>query len=467
MKTDRTLPTKDRTGPWESGRSRHAIDARRAFRSMLALGLGIQFMTAATAFAAQTFTVPEKLTDGMANYQLSRTPGKVMAFDGAGNLHVVYWSGEDQTIPATKPNYVYYRLRPPGGAWSPQISIDDSFIGVDKIGGRHPSLAITPDDTVHVVWHDHRQSTTAGQGWIDNLEIYLDSRPAGGSFSATDIRLTNSTSGSLGDNGYTPQIAAEASGRLHVVWYDFNQDINISDIYLLSSDLSGVFTTASPVATAQLTDLSTRGNFPSYSVPDLAIDTAGTRHLVWVAGFAAGADLYYGSVASGSGTAVEQLLATEATDFLDPPKIEVASNGDVWIVYGEDDGTLNPAEDVILLRKRSGQAGFDPPITAVGGAGRQFAPDFVIDNLGLVHLVWVEKVASVTSVRYGVYDPNAGALTREMTVTDGSGPWARPSLALGADGFAYVLYEQDDLLGGDIWFAVNNKSGARDWMAYQ
>ncbi len=422
-------------------------------------------MTAATAFAAQTFTVPEKLTDGAADYQLSRTPGKVIAFDTLGNLHVVYWSGVQVTVPATFPNFIYHRLRPPGGAWSPQVSIDDSFIAADKIGGRHPSLAITPDDKVHVVWHDHRQSTGPGS-WIDNIEIYMDSRPAGGSFSATDIRLTNSTAVHLGDNGFTPQLAVEASGRLQVAWYDFNQDQNASDIYLLSSDLSGVFTPASPVATAQLTDASTRGGAPSYSVPDIAVDAAGTRHLVWVAGFAAGDDLYYASVAQGSGTTTEQLLATAAADFFDPPKIEVASNGDVWIVYGDDAPTPNSAEDVILLRKRSGQAGFDPPIGAVARAGRQFAPDFVVDDLGLVHLVWVDKVASVTSVMYGIYDPNAGALTREMTVTDFSGPWARPSLAVGADGFAYVVFEQDDLSGGDIWFAVNNKSGTRDWMAY-
>lgn len=431
---------------------------------MVIFGLGVQSMATAAVFAAQTFAVPEKLTDGMANYRLSRTPGKVMAFDTLGNLHVVYWSGGIETKPVTSPSFIYHRLRPPGGAWSPQVSIDDSFIGVDKIGGRHPSLAIDPDDTVHVVWHDHRHSTAPA--WIDNLEIYMDSRPAAGSFSATDLRLTNSTAVHLGDNGFTPQIAAEASGRLHVVWYDFNQDFNFSDIYLLASDLSGVFTTASPVATAQLTDASTRGANPSYTLPDIAVDAAGTRHLVWVRGFATGADLYYASVASGSGSTTEQLLSPAATDFLDPPKIEVAQNGDVWIVYGEESGTPDSSEDVILLRKRAGQASFDPPIAAVARAGRQFAPDFVIDDAGLVHLVWVEKVASGTSVRYGVYDPNAGALTREMTVTDGSGPWARPSLALGADGFAYVVFEQDDLLGGDIWFAVNNKSGARDWTAY-
>ena len=54
------------------------------------------------------FTSPLPITDGSANYQLSRNPNHSMAFDSAGTLHVTYWSGDAATTLAT-PSAIHYR----------------------------------------------------------------------------------------------------------------------------------------------------------------------------------------------------------------------------------------------------------------------------------------------------------------------------------------------------------------------
>src|SRR5690606_15646658 len=130
---------------------------------------------ASSAFAEDpfTFSEPELVTTGTGRFQLSRNSNNAMAFDSEGVLHATWWEGGEVTTPFS-PSHVYHATF--NGAWTAPVAIDDSMIGAQHAGGRHPSLAITPEDAVWILWHDHRH-TTPGGGYNDRIEIYGDYRP--------------------------------------------------------------------------------------------------------------------------------------------------------------------------------------------------------------------------------------------------------------------------------------------------
>ncbi|MBI1783823.1 hypothetical protein HYR69_01645 [Candidatus Sumerlaeota bacterium] len=415
--------------------------------------------------AAAVFSPPEKITDTAAKYQLSRTANHLMAIDSAGTLHVTYWAGGAATTPAT-PSYIYYRNWRLGAGWSAQQAIDDSVVASQHVGGRHPSIAILPNDTVWIVWHDHR-NCTAGGNWIDNIEIYGDFMPGGGAFSSGDTRLTTSSAAHLGDDGYLPRIAVQpGASRLSLAWYDYHVDGSVSDIYLKASDALGNFNLSDTMASMQATNQNNRGNAPSYTVVDMDIDGAGTRHLTWAGGIGPDVNLYYAQAPAGATSVTEQLLAAGGTDFNDPPHIAVATNGDVWIAYGDNAAT--PNENVVLLRKRSGQPAFDGPFNVKATTAREYFPDHEIDSSGKVHLVWIDE-RSGRHVYYGVFNPAIPTLVEEIQVTQTSGQWIRPTIALGAAGEIYILFEKDTGINtGEIWFATTAVQNAvAGWTEYE
>ncbi|MBN1517948.1 hypothetical protein JXA32_15390 [Candidatus Sumerlaeota bacterium] len=420
------------------------------------------------------FIMPQRLTDASENYQLSRCANGQLGFDTSGTLHMTYWSGGASASEAD-PSYVYYRSMDANGELSVAESIAGSGGGT-YIGGRQPSLALDADGGVWIVWHDHRHTSSAtGDNNINNIEIYADHKPAGGSFLADDLRLTNSSASHSGDNGYAPRIVAHPSGALSVAWYDFNFSATgeVSDLCLKTGMAADGFDLSETMSEMRLTNFNDRDGDPSYTVPDLCVTPDGSRHLVWGSDFLAGGDLYYGVATSGSMTLSETVLATGAWDFFDPAHIAAAPNGDVWIAYGDQTANGGAAENVVLLRKRAGEASFDPPVTLFAASARQYAPDIEIDADGIAHVVWIDR-RDGRDVYYARLDTATNEILSARALTTYDGNWERPSIALDAAGSPAVLYEENiDLDHGDIWLvrvkASVQMTGAdsRLWECYE
>jgi hypothetical protein len=412
---------------------------------------------------SRDFAPAEKVTGGGAKHQFSRLSNGVAAFDTSGTLNVTYWSGsETQSTSPDSPTYVLYRSWSPSAGWSAQTQVDDSFNTDGHIGGRHPSLAVAPNGTVWTVWHDYRNCTPGN--WMDNTEIYADFKPKGGQFTSTDLRLTTTpvSPDFAGDNGFCPRVVVDSAGRVRVAWYDFHfsrssdTQMNISDIFLKTSDTSGAFDPGQTMESMRLTRFEDRGGLkadtPSYTMPDLDVDTSGTCHLIWVAGTGYASNLYYAALPAGATTANERQLAANVRSYFDPPHIDVAPNGDVWIAYAD----AGDVEKVMIRRKRAGQADFDAPVTiASDPTVANSQPDLEVDGDGNAHVVWVRRRGTADrDVVYAVYDPVEGKISAEAVLSPAPAKWDRPSLALRADGAAVALFEENtSLFEGDIWFA--------------
>jgi len=413
---------------------------------MFRLPLSFFVLLCAFSASAADFRPLEKFTDGAHQYRLSRNSNAIMGFDSANTLHSTYWAGGIDTRPQA-PSRVFHRSWTPSGGWGAQTVIDDSTVsGIGRLGGRHPSLAITPDDSVWIVWADHRHCTENGS-WIDNTELYCDVRPAGGAFTSGDYRLTTTAAGTLGDNAYTPKLARDSSGKLHLAWHDYNLNPNVSDIYLSPTGQQTLTSLDAPFSAHRATSASAT----EFTVPDIAIDTQGARHLVWCAGQGSQEDLYYAVAPAGSNTLSPQVVAAGATDFFDPPHVAVSPAGEVWIAWGDDTG--GAAEEIEIIRKRPGQPAFDPQITIEPNPARQYAPSLAVDSQNNLHLAWVDE-RSGRHVRYARIDSGQSP-TPSIQLSAESRLWSRPSLTLDSFDRLYLLVEETTGTdSGELWFAT-------------
>lgn len=293
--------------------SSNSYHCREGTRSFFFLCLMLGMLCCAHPGFGAPFGPAVKITDTTRKYQLSRTSDRILAVDSKGLVHFTYWSGGISTTPGS-PSYVYYRNWSVGQGWSSEESIDNSTFGSLHVGGRHPSLAVTSTDGVFVVWHDHRHCIPQGN-WINNVEIYADMRPYGGSFSPSDIRLTQTSKANPGDNGYVPKVISDPDGDLTVVWYDYHFNSDISDLFCLTFDPSTSIPAITDLSLHRITDLASRGNTPPFTVPDIAADSTGHHHLVWAGGLGSGVNLYYSEISAASGLAAVTLLKQGGTDF--------------------------------------------------------------------------------------------------------------------------------------------------------
>lgn len=429
-------------------------------------------LSAASAQAV-VFSPPARITDGSSKAQLARNPRGAAAFDTSGTLHLAYWTGTAPAASTAAPDAVLHRQWTLAGGWTAAQTVDDgSEQAGQRVGGRHPNLAIAGDGSLWITWQDNRHSTAAGN-WIDNTEIYADRKYPGGSFLPSDIRLTNSGSGSGGDNGYTPRVARGAGPKLEFAWYDFAAGTgSTSDFYAKTVTVgSPQFIFNESMSQMQVTDAAARGGSPSYSFVDLAVDSTGTRHLVWLTGFGAGTDIVTATVGTSGTLSVPASLATAAGDAFDPPRIAAAPSGDAWVAYG-DDSAVGGAEKVTLRRKPAGTAAFGPAIVVDSRPARQYAPDLAFDADGGLRVVWIdERSAAGAQVFAARVDPATSVVTEAVAITPTPGPWTRPALARRADGGLAVVFEEARSASqGDIWWSTTipaaTPNAARDWGLY-
>ncbi|MCX8037959.1 MAG: hypothetical protein N3D11_13095 [Candidatus Sumerlaeia bacterium] len=389
-----------------------------------------------------------------------------MAVGPDGAVHLVFWSGVLDVSPANPSTVWYCRRDPVSGRWSAPEIVDDSYTSMGvRLGGRHPSLALAANGTVRVFWHDYRHCVSSLR-WINNIELYMDSRPPHGSFSGADIRLTQTAALHDGDNGYVPQAVMYTNGEIFLAWYDYHYNRNLADLFLAKSNPQGDFAAPVPLAAARLTDVTQRGNSISYTLPDIAVDSSGAVHIVWTRDNAAGYGVFYARRGTTGSLASPQMLSTGAATFFDPPHITCSPQGDVFVAYTEY-GT--PASGAYVQRLRAGWATFDPPVKVTSVQSNQKHADLKTDSTGMLHLVWVDERTGRAEVFYGRFNPTTKTLVEEIKVSTGPSDSARPCIALGPNNRIHIVWTDYRHGMGQIYYRTNTpRAGAKPtWLLYR
>lgn len=440
---------------------------------------------APAAWSQEDFGQPLNLTrndPGARTPHMSRGTSGQLAWTQNKKLALIYWDGPDALAIAT-PNRVLYREWAQQGGWGAAELVSQAVsAGGTEMGARQPAMLTRANGDIFAVWHDHRNcSDQAPANLVNNIEIYGDLRPAGGSFSSQDLRLTETSSDSNGDNGYLPKVALLPDGRMVLAWYDFHWNVGCSEIVLKLSDAAGNFgaATLDDAPRTGASDRAAGDEGQSFTVPAIAVDGNGIVHVVWATGITTtqSSNLYYGRFDPTTKTWLEKTrLHTQAGGQLDPAKLVAdPKTGDIWLIYTDFGAASN--YEIMIQHRGKDAAAFDSPVRITNNPALQRYPAAAIDSKGTVHLVYVDQSAGGPFVQYAAFDPSSQTITKQKKLTEGvAGNWARPAILADPDDQLYVVWEQAESIDGNgnagatgLWFTATAPAvnAAKNWNLYE
>ena len=231
------------------------------------------------------------------NISIFRGSAPQLAVDGAGTVHVVWWGGGVVSLDT------FYAKRSSDGTWlSPQNisnTSGDSFI---------PQLAVDERGAVHVVWPDRTP------GFYD---IFYARRSGDGTWSSLQKISNNS------DTSESPQLAIDRSGTVHVVWSDSTP--GNWEIFYARRSSDGAWSAPEDIS-----------NTPDSSwTPQLAVDESGAVHVVWddlITGWTP--DILYAKRSSDGTWSSAQNISNNAGSS-EWPQLAVDGNRAAHVVWGD------------------------------------------------------------------------------------------------------------------------------------
>jgi len=244
-------------------------------------------------------------TSWLPSQRLTWTPDAsklpAVAVDGVDRIHAVW---EDHT-----PGYpdIYYRRSLTGGVtWTPTQRLT-----WNSGNSSYPGIACSPAGHLHVVWSDDSPG---------NCEIYYIAASNGGTTWSSPRRLTwNSGSSNW------PAIAAQASGILHVVWWDTTP--GMSDIYYKNSPDGGA-----NWASAKRITWTPGGSFR----PAIKLGFSGQLHLIWDESPGSSQEIFYKKSTDGGAAWGSTQRLTWNSGWSSCPAIAFDSSGFLHVVWCDD-----------------------------------------------------------------------------------------------------------------------------------
>jgi len=348
------------------------------------------------------------------------------ASDSDGNLWVVWHAG-----PVGQRD-IYVSM------WTPQRDrfSEPTRLTSDAADQANPDIAIGPDDKLYVVWQDNR---------ANHWDVYLRTSSDGVGWSA-ETRITDS------DGGQTaPSLAVDNASGCHVAWEDDSD--GHSDIYVASSNNGFVSQTIARVTS----------NIADQTDPDIAADASGNVYIVWTDVRSGSADVYGAAsnngpwtnvaLVTGAGNQYAPALATEAVG----ARLHLAwvheAAGDIDVRYAATEGlSAGPLVGINLADDTSGADQLAPTVAVAGSLGNGLR----------VFVCWQDGRNATNSGQdtdlYFVEVKEAG--DTNVLVGDGGIGSGQSEPALGVDsrGFPYVVWTDDRDDNAEIY-----QAGTTSW----
>ena len=280
-----------------------------------------------------------------------------LTVDTNNALHLVWWSSDLIGLYG-----VLYAFKPNGSTWSSpeRIAPDSSEIeGTD--------VAVDSSGTVHAVW---------SYPLSDSHYVWHASKPPGGTWSSP-ANLSSNFSYST-----DPSIAVDSADTVHVVW----KGTSYGDYEILYACKPDGGSWTSPFNVSD-------DSAASYE-PSLAVDDADALHVVWRD--STWSVLYKTRPGGGEWQATE-LVGSNMLGLYRAPVIAVEGDGKhvAW---------QSPRGEIFFAYKLGGAA-WSVAENVSNSLGSSGAPDLVVDDTGMLHLVWEDDTLGSREILYSSGTP--------------------------------------------------------------
>src|SRR6266850_1902747 len=334
--------------------------------------------------------------------------------------------------------------------FSPPKSISNNTIG--SHGSFTPQTAVDSVGNIFVVWED---DTASNSNILSNI-LFSRSTDGGMSFSLP-VNLSNSPGCS-----FNPIMVVDASDYINIVWQDRSDcKSRTSNIFFRRSTDGGMSFPRPPV------NLSETLNSAFYSVPQIAVDTAGNISVVWEADdpFNLGninlGIFFSSSIDKGVTFLAPQMISTNPSGSVDP-QIAVDQDGNINAVWAGTD-PIDFNTDIFFSRSTDGGATFLPtptPMNLSNSQGCSFNPVMAVDASGNINIVWEDTpdCRFITSSVFFSRSSNGVKFSTPLSISKDLASSFNARLALDANGNINVAWE-DNAGNRDTFFTRSIDSG--------
>ncbi len=352
-----------------------------------------------------------------------------------GNSPPVADAGPDQTVSVGQT--VYFDG---SGSYDPDgLLVIDKNIQVNDASGSQwqspPSIGADSSGDIYVVWEDYR---TGG------FDIYSSHKAYDESVFSTNVLVNDDV---IPAKQSRPCLAAEPSGKLHVVWEDFRN--KNWDVYYANSTDGGLSFGANLLVTTQSTD-------DWQNDPSVAVDFQGTVHVVWEDNRDGNWSIYYANSLDGFAD------NTRVSDGLLPgnqwtASIVVGSDGTIHVVWEAN-------ADVHYSRSTNGGLTFGPSrkLNDDGGNATQGKASIAVEDGGGVHVAWEDTRLGDSDIFYTHSTDNGISFSPNVKVNDdvsGEGQ-GTPAVAVEDGEFVHLAWADAREGNWDIYYTTSYDGGS-------
>ncbi len=254
-------------------------------------------------------------------------------------------------------------------------------------------------------------------------------------------------SSSLEYDQYDPQMAVDADGFTHVVWYGYDQDYDEYFIYY-ATNAGGTWSAP--------TLISTQSDYDQYD-PQIALDSGGNAHVVWYGYDPSDSyeQIYYSTNTGGTWSDPE-LLSTQSDYDQYYCQIALDSNDIAHVVWEGYDRGENYYH--IYYVTNAGGTWSDPELLSTQSDYSQYEPQIAVDSSDNINVAWYGYDPSYDYEQIYFAAKSGGAWSSPERVSTNSGYGQdNVRMALGPDGSAHLVWEGYDSGEVDelIWYATN------------
>ena len=348
-----------------------------------------------------------------------------------------------------------------------------------------PDMTVDLSGTIHVVWVDETEGSWGG-GWPDCEIMYVNYTEASGWSNA--IVISDGYNGIYWNDklSYSPSIAVDNTGNIHVAWVDETDGIWGTDDEIMYVN----YTEASGWSNATLISDGFNGEYWNDGIsryPSIAVDTTGKVHVAWVDQtdgiWGTDDEIMYVSN-DGTGWSNATIISDDGTYWNNEsswgPSIGVDGNNNIHVIWTDNTDGIWGSDVEIMYVSNEGIGWSNATVISDGFNGEylnnnnSMRANIAISDSNNIHVVWYNSPDlfymdyNIQKIMYTNYTEGIGwsdisivsDLVRLHNITSDYGP----DIAVDSDENVYVVWNDlyDDLSydGSEILYSSNTGS---DW----